>query len=108
MRIGKPPKVDKKLLPMIKLSTVVETLEKWLRYQNTAERVRIALAYEELVGEHQIEGVSQETEDTLLNLCTDCAYYSENPEHLSEDPALLNYDKFKAIILEVLEKIGNS
>jgi hypothetical protein len=108
MRIGKPPKVDKKLLPTIKLSTVVETLEKWSRSQNTAERVRLALAYEELVGEHQIEGVSQETEDTLLYLCTDCAYYSENPEHLSEDPALLNYDKFKSIILEVLEKIGNS
>jgi hypothetical protein len=108
MRIGKPTEVDKKMLPKTTLSTVVGTLEKWLSSQDPEERVRLALAFEELVGDHQIEGISQEAEDTLLNLCTDCSYYSENPEHLSEDPSLLSYKKFKAIVLETLENIRSS
>jgi hypothetical protein len=108
MRIGKPPKDDKKFLPTTTLSSIVGTLEKWLSSQDQEERGCLALSFEELVGDHKIEGVSQEDEDTLLNLCTDFAYYSENPEHLSQDPALLNYDKLRAIVLEALERIGSS
>ena len=108
MRIGKPQKADVKLLPTTTLSIVVGTLEKWLSSQDPEERGRLAHAFEELVGDHQIEGLSQKIEDTLLNLCTDCAYYSENPKHLSEDPALLSYEKFKVIVLKALKQIGSS
>jgi hypothetical protein len=92
------------MMRKIQAKELLDVLENALRYKK--KRRKYLLCFEEMVGECEIVGVSQEQLIALEDLACDFAYYTTDEQSRREDPALFGDEEMEKRIRETFTK-GN-
>lgn len=88
------------------LNIIVELLKRWL--SETELRQKLAYEFEDWVGNRDIVGATKEQLSWLDDLCVEFSYYSRNPVHLKEEPALKDDIEMEKLVREILSKVSTS